>query len=294
MRKPALLWLPSITCNGNTHSFLNHPELAALTERYEVVYHPALPSEMTLPEVLEGKARCDVLVLEGAFRERGMQKCGKEVLDVALAYAKKARLIVTAGTCATFGGIFAQYDPKHIAGFGFNKTEPLPRLAPLRHKLVSLPGCPIHPRWMGYVLEMAAAGREIARDSLCRPKELYGYTVHQGCLRNEYFEWKVDTHGFGTKEGCMFYELGCQGPYTRGSCNKILWHDVNSKTRAGTPCFGCTEPDFPKTALFKTKTHMGIPAAMPLGVPKRAYLTLTGVAKSFHIKRLSAKLTEYE
>ncbi|MEO1959178.1 MAG: hypothetical protein ABGX23_06460 [Nautiliaceae bacterium] len=30
------------------------------------------------------------------------------------------------------------------------------------------------------------------------------------------------------------------------SCNKILWNEVNSKTRAGTPCFGCTGPTFPK------------------------------------------------
>jgi hydrogenase small subunit len=39
---------------------------------------------------------------------------------------------------------------------------------------------------------------------------------------------------------------------------------------------------------------MGIPERMPLGVPKRAYLTLTGVAKSFRIKRFMQKLTEYE
>ncbi|RUM69703.1 MAG: hydrogenase, partial [Sulfurovum sp.] len=28
--KPKLLWLQSITCNGNTHSFLNHPDLFSI------------------------------------------------------------------------------------------------------------------------------------------------------------------------------------------------------------------------------------------------------------------------
>jgi hydrogenase small subunit len=56
------------------------------------------------------------------------------------------------------------------------------------------------------------------------------------------------------------------------------------------PCVGCTEPDFPKQNLFHTKTNMGIPAIMPYGVPKRAYLTMTGIAKAFKIERLEKDL----
>ncbi|MEO1959179.1 MAG: hypothetical protein ABGX23_06465 [Nautiliaceae bacterium] len=37
---------------------------------------------------------------------------------------------------------------------------------------------------------------------------------------------------------------------------------------------------------------MGIPANIPLGVNKRAYLTLAGVAKSLKNERLSKKLIE--
>jgi hydrogenase small subunit len=141
---------------------------------------------------------------------------------------------------------------------------------------------------------MLAQEKEIIVDEFHRPKELYGITVHTGCTRNEYFEWKIDTKGFGFKEGCLFYELGCQAPYTHGSCNKILWNDTSSKTQVGTPCFGCTEPNFPKSNLFETKTNMGIPSKMPLGIPKRAYLTLTGVAKSFKIKRFEERVLDYD
>jgi hypothetical protein len=39
---------------------------------------------------------------------------------------------------------------------------------------------------------------------------------------------------------------------------------------------------------------MGIPTTMPLGVPKSAYLTATGIAKSFKIKRFEERIIDYE
>jgi hydrogenase small subunit len=55
---------------------------------------------------------------------------------------------------------------------------------------------------------------------------------------------------------------------------------------------GCTEPTFPKQNLFATKKNMGIPQYLPLGVNKRAYLTLAGIAKAFTIDRLENKLMD--
>ena len=292
--KPKLLWLQSITCNGNTHSFLNHPDLFSILSHFELVHHPVLESKYTMDNLIEGTLPCDVLILEGSFIEEGFAKGGVEVSHLIKTYAAKAKHIISVGTCATFGGIFKQNDPENISGFCFDLEKQTSRYKTYASKLISLPGCPIHPRWLSYVLLMIANKNKIAIDNLHRPVELYGYTVHTGCTRNEYFEWKIDTKNFGLKEGCLFYEQGCQGPYTRGSCNKILWNDTSSKTRVGTPCFGCTEPNYPQDSLFRTKTNMGIPAIMPLGVPRRAYLTLTGVVKSFKIKRFSEKLLEYD
>ena len=42
---------------------------------------------------------------------------------------------------------------------------------------------------------------------------------------------------------------------SHSSCNKILWNDINSKTRAGMPCIGCTEVDFPRNDMFETKKN---------------------------------------
>lgn len=292
--KPKLLWLQSITCNGNTHSFLNHPDLFSILSRFELVHHPILDTVYTIEDLIAYRIPCDVLIIEGAFTQTGMVKGGVEVSSLIAHYGTSAKYIITAGTCATFGGMFKQKDPDRISGLAFDGEETTERYEDFRDKLVSLPGCPIHPKWLGYVLMMIAEGREMPLDTMYRPQELYGTTVHTGCSRNEYFEWKVDAKGFGLKEGCLFYELGCQGPYTHGSCNRILWNDISSKTVAGTPCFGCTEPDFPKTTLFESETRMGIPARMPLGVPRRAYLTATGVAKSFKIKRLEERVIDYD
>jgi len=292
--KPKLLWLQSITCNGNAHSFFNHPDFFSILSSFELIHHPFIDTDHSFEEVLHGSVPCDILVLEGSFIEEGFTKDGIEVSHLIKAYAGKAKHIVSVGTCATFGGIFKQKDPDHISGFCFDGEEKTQRYETYASKLISLPGCPAHPKWISFVLMMLAADKKIVIDEMHRPVELYGYTVHNGCTRNEYFEWKIDTKGFGLKEGCLFYEQGCQGPYTKGSCNKILWNDVSSKTRVGTPCFGCTEPNFPKTTLFETQTNMGIPSKMPLGVPRRAYLTATGIAKSFTIKRFEERIIKYD
>ncbi len=293
-KKPKIIWLQSITCNANAHSFLNHPNLFSILSHFSLQYHPVLETSYGLKDLSELKVPCDILIIEGAIREEGWKKNDIEVAQMIRHYATRASYIITVGTCATFGGIFKQKDPKKISGFCFDNDKKTFRYDLYKEKLISLPGCPIHPEWLSYLLLMIQSKKKIPLDGMHRPRELYGYTVHNGCTRNEYFEWKVDTPGFGHKEGCLFYEQGCQAPYTHGSCNKILWNDVSSKTRIGTPCFGCTEPNFPKQNFFQTETNMGIPAQMPLGVPKRAYLMLAGVAKSFKIKRFSQTLLEYD
>jgi len=294
MPKPKLLWLQSITCNGDAHSFFNHPDLFSILSHFELMHHPLLTTVYTLDDVLAGNVPCDILILDGSFKRSGFKKAGREIYDVVMEYAEKAAHIITLGTCATFGGIYKEGDPENITGFCFNETEKTERYAYFHNKLISLPGCPAHPKWLSFVLMALSRNIPIPLDEMHRPQELYASTVHAGCLRNEYFEWKIDTKGHGLKEGCLFYENGCQAPYTHGSCNKIPWNEVSSKTAVGTPCFGCTEPTFPKKALFRTPTNMGIPSEVPLGISKRAYLTVTGIAKSFKIKKFEERMITYD
>jgi len=286
-------WLQGVTCNGNAHSFLNLEYLEELLQRIEFLYHPLLPSKKRLSEMAKCKTTCDILIFEGAY-DSALKRADILVDTILHHYAKNAKYIIAVGTCASFGGIFKASSPTTNSGILFNEEQKSGPLQAYAAKIINLSGCPVHPEWLGSTLHMIIDNSPIILDKEHRPKELYSSLVHHGCTRNEYFEWKVDADDFGQKEGCLFYKQGCRAPMTHGSCNTILWNGVNSKTRSGTPCFGCTESDFPRLNLFETKTNMSIPADVPLGVPKRAYLTLAGIAKTFHIKRLEEPLIDYK
>jgi len=292
-KKLTLLWLQGLTCNGNTHSFLNLPNLQYLLNRFEILLHPVLPSKSNFRDIYGCKKSCDILIFEGTF-DPLMKREDALISKVLIHYAKSAKNIIALGSCASFGGMFKASSPQRNSGLLFGNEKNLPPLEDFREKVINISGCPIHPQWLEYVLMMIDTDKKIELDELHRPIELYSSLAHHGCIRNEYFEWKVDADNFGEKEGCLYYKQGCRAPMTHSTCNKILWNEVSSKTRVGTPCFGCTEPDFPRKNLFFTKTNMSIPEDMPVGVPKRSYLTLAGIAKTFHIKRLEGKLIDYK
>jgi hydrogenase small subunit len=273
--KPKIIWIDAVGCNGCSHSFFNSPEIFSFFENFELLYHPLLDSEEFKIQ------KCDILIIEGALKSNFL-RLGYELNSLISELFYKAKKVIALGTCAVYGGIFGN-------GLMFEKDKK-GKFFKCKDKIINIPGCPVHPEWIMYVLNMIVGKKEIILDEYNRPLEIFAYTSHMGCTRNEYFEWKIDAESFGTKEGCLFYYQGCQGPFTHSSCNKILWNEVNSKVRAGTPCFGCTEPLFPKKGLFKTETFMGIPANIPLGVSKRAYLTLSGIAKSLTNERLTQKL----
>ncbi|WP_324172726.1 hydrogenase [Sulfurimonas sp.] len=289
MEKTRVLWLSAVACNGNTHSFLNYPFLEQFFNDFEFIYHPVIDSEYSLKDIVSKNIACDILLIEGSITPE-LKRADISVVKIIEKYSNIVSKIVTVGTCATFGGIFKDSQYEDIMGLHFDEDKPSNKFKNIKHKTISISGCPIHPEVLVNTMYSIRKNVKIQLDGFLRPKEYFSYTVHNGCVRNEYFEYKIDEHKFGELEGCMFYDHGCQAPFTHGSCNKILWNEVNSKTRAGLPCMGCTEPSFPKQNLFKTKKNMGIPENLPLGVGKRTYLTLAGISKAFTIDRLQKKL----
>ena len=292
-KKPSLIWFQGLTCNGNTHSFLNLENLGHLLDKFEILLHPSLPSTQNFNTISGLGIKCDIFIFEGAY-DPLMKRNDTLISKIVEHYATSAQYVIALGSCASFGGIFKASAPDRNSGLLFNEQDKSGPLLKHEAKVINISGCPIHPEWLAYTLNMIEKGKEVEIDALHRPIELYSTLAHHGCTRNEYFEWKVDTKGFGEKEGCLYYKQGCRAPMTHSSCNKILWNEVSSKTRVGTPCFGCTEPSFPRKNLFSTKTNMSIPEDVPLGVPKRSYLTMAGIAKTFHISRLEGKLIDYK
>ncbi|MBD3842637.1 MAG: hydrogenase [Campylobacterales bacterium] len=287
-----MLWLSSLSCYGNVHSFFNYKYIDKFLEDFEFVYHPSIESPYSLDDIATLDLPCDILLLEGTL-EDDLKKGNALIKDLIVKYATKAKKILTVGTCASFGGVFLNNQPNRY-GFLYTNDQPHQRFETFKEKTINISGCPIHPEALANTLYSIKNSYFIPLDSLQRPKDFYGYTVHNGCVRNEYFEYKIDSFKYGNLEGCMFYDHGCQGPFSSASCNRLLWNETSSKTRSGHPCLGCTEPSFPKPSLFQTQKNMGMPANMPKGVPKRAYIAFAGVAKAFEIKRFHTKIMEDE
>ena len=292
--KPKVLWFQAITCNGNTHSFLsaNDNRMKLFLDSFDLIYHPSLTTDITLNEILNLNIKIDFLLVEGAItsNERFFSISNSSTYNLLNKLVQKTKYLIAVGSCASFGGIHAKFEQNDDIK-GLSKSIDNKNLDILNHPIINLTGCPVHPEWILQTLFSLKDYGKMQLDEKGRPKELYSSLAHHGCTRNEYFEWKVETKSFGLKEGCLFYEQGCRGPMTHSNCNKILWNDVNSKTRVGMPCIGCTEFDFPRENMFETRKNIGIPHEVPLGVPKRAYLSLTGIAKTFKIERLHKKLT---
>jgi hydrogenase small subunit len=294
-KKPKVLWLQAITCNGNTHSFLsaNNNRMRLFLNSFDLIYHPSLTTDITIKEIIEKKINFDFLLVEGAIssNKEFFSISGYSPYEMLNILVKRTKYLIAVGSCASYGGLHAKFEQNSdIQGIGDSLSSE--NLYILKHPVVNLTGCPAHPEWIIQTLFSLKDYGKMALDEKGRPKELYYGLAHHGCTRNEYFEWKVEVKHFGLKEGCLFYEQGCRGPMTHSNCNKILWNDVSTKTRAGMPCIGCTEFDFPRENMLETKKNIGIPNEVPLEVSKRAYLSLTGIAKTFKIGRLNKKLID--
>ena len=292
--KPTLVWFCAITCNGNTHSLLssNSNRLEQFLDSFELIFHPSLTLDKTLDDVLSSDETIDFLLVEGAIssNEKFFTISNNTALNHLNNLASKSKYIICVGSCASYGGVHAKFENSGKIGGVLDFIDEEIK-ANLSHEIINLTGCPVHPEWILQTLFTLKTFNKIPLDEQNRPKELYSNLAHHGCTRNEYFEWKVEGN-FGQKEGCLFYSQGCRAPMTHSSCNKILWNEVSSKTRVGMPCIGCTEFDFPRNDMLETKKNMGIPFEVPIGISKRAYLTISGVAKSFTIDRLHKKLMD--
>ena len=306
-----VLWLQGGACSGNTMSFLNadEPNVVDLIVDFglNVLWHPSLGLEMgenaqkIFNDCVSGKTPLDIFVFEGSVIEgpngtgRFDMFADRPMKDWVDDLTKAASIVVAIGDCACFGGIPAMApNPSDSTGLQFHRQAKGGYLgndftAKSGLPVINIPGCPAHPDWITQIIVALATGRtgDIALDDLHRPQTFFKSFVHNGCTRNSFFEFKQSTvkFGEGTRTGCLFSEFGCRGPLTHGPCNRILWNRQSSKTRAGMPCLGCTEPEFPHADLapgtvFKTAKVAGvIPKELPPGEGHLSYMTLAAAAR---------------
>jgi hydrogenase small subunit len=304
-----LIWLQGGACSGNTMSFLNaeEPSVCDLVTDFgiNVLWHPSLGIELgeglqkLLRSAASGEVPLDIFVFEGTVIRAPSGSgewnrfAGRPMMEWVRALAQAARYTIAIGDCASWGGIPAtDPNPTESVGLQYLKRDHGGFLGKdYRSKaglpVINIPGCPAHPDWITQILVSVATGSasEISLDDLQRPKTFFSSFTQTGCTRNMHFSYKVSATEFGQRKGCLFYDLGCRGPMTHSPCNRILWNRQSSKTRAGMPCLGCTEPEFPFSDLapgtvFKTQTLMGVPRTLPTGLDKVGYVKMMAVTKA--------------
>jgi Ni,Fe-hydrogenase I small subunit len=306
-----LYWLQCGGCGGDSVAMLSleSPDFAELLRLLdiEVLWHPSLSNgspthhRRLLEGILSGDRPLDFLCVEGAV-VRGPGGTGmydtldsKPKKDLVAGLAKRAQYIMAVGTCSSYGGIGADGEIE-ATGLQFFKRAKGGFLGagfatPGGHPVINLPGCPCHYDVVGGVLAALSLGTPLPLNEYNAPLEWYGLLIHQGCVRNEYHEYRVEERDFGEK-GCLFFYRGCHGPVTSGPCNKLLWNRRSSKTRIGVPCHGCTEPDFPQAhPFFRTRAIADVPLELPNGVDRAHYLAYKAMAAAAAPERLRERKT---
>ncbi len=192
------------------------------------------------------------------------------MVDAMRKYATAANAIIAVGSCAAFGGIPAA-TPNPTGAMSVKNA--LSYLG-IQKPVINIPGCPMHPDWLvGTVIDILG-GQNVNLDSNGRPTKYFGTLVHDNCPNLSSFNTNysgqlshagnqaclachanTDTHvpnprSLGTA-GCLF-ALGCKGRLSHGDCPTRKWNNpaqntagVNWCVGAGSPCIGCTEPNFP-------------------------------------------------
>ena len=304
-----LYWLQCGACGGDSMSLLNisSPDLTELAREIglNLLWHPSLSNhsvgehEQILDDLLAGKLPLDILCVEGFVISGPDGKGGYDLLgerpklDIVRQLAVRAQVVIAAGTCASFGGVgnigdvaasglqFSGEEPGGVLGADYRSGSGLP--------VVNLPGCPTHSGVLADTLMGISDGQLPDLNHQQAPRQWFDMLVHQGCLRNEYHEFRVEEREFGER-GCLFFYRGCRGPLTSGPCNKLLWNRRSSKTNVGVPCVGCTDPNFPQQhPFFQTPNIADVPLELPAGVDRAHYLAYKGMAAAAAPDRLKKR-----
>jgi len=265
-RKYPIVWIQGAGCTGCSISVLNSvsPRIQNLLldelvpgHRLNLLFHATImagqgePVIKVLKDTEKNRKGGYILVVEGAIptAQGGIygsigERDGKHltILQSVQELGRNALLTISLGTCSAFGGIpAAESNPTLCKGVKdiFDEKQ-------IDTPVINVPGCPPHPDWfVGTVSAILFSGiQALDLDDLARPRLFYGKLIHENCPRRADFDKGKFAKVLGDA-GCM-YELGCKGHYTYADCPLRQWNNgVSWCVKAGSPCLGCVEPEFP-------------------------------------------------
>jgi len=249
--KAPVIWLECDTCAGDILSLANaaSPGLEqVLFDLIDLEYDALLTGAQgqtamdNIGRVASERRGEFILVIEGTLPRDEFAIVGARAgvplsaRQAARELASAARYTIAAGTCASFGGIYAAPP---------NPTDSRPASAVVPpERLINVPGCPVHPDWLLGTLTHVLLYGLPELDRRRRPKMFFGSTIHDHCPRRTQFEQGQFAARPGG-DGC-YYKIGCKGPVTESDCPLREWNDRrNWPIGANTPCIGCTSHEWP-------------------------------------------------
>jgi hydrogenase small subunit len=244
---PPVVWIQAQGCSGCSVSLLNtiHYMTAdtLLAGTINLNYHSTLMSaagDMASAEAMSTALNGGyVLVVEGAIPMGAFEDCcylwpGMTAWDGVRALARNAARVIAVGSCSSYGGVVAGSPNPTNAGSVADCIG--------KKRVINIPGCPAHPDWIVGTVATLLRGRVPELDSARRPKMFFSTKVHERC------PYKDDE---GPRSRCLIGE-GCRGKEVYSDCPTRRWNasspqgfGVNWCVGAGSPCHGCTEPNFP-------------------------------------------------
>ncbi len=257
-KKPNIVWIHASSCSGCSTSFLNIEDVPLtdiLTEFSNIMFHPDISSAtgddvINILNTAAKEFKNDyILVVEGSVPLGLPHAClmgDKPIMDWVDLLAKNATAVISAGTCAVFGGITT------MEGMtcGAVSIDDFMEKRNIHKPIVSLPNCPMKPEHLVYtLLHYGRLGKLPTLDSSNRPLQFYERTIHDRCIYYSDYQEKIFAKFIGDR-GCLF-KLGCQGPITKNDC-LVLGHnaDTNTCIKAGHPCIGCASEHFPRQIMY--------------------------------------------
>ncbi len=235
--RPPFIWLQFAECTGCTEAFLRSSSPFIddlLLNKISLEYHETLmaPSgdaaTKSLTDAVSKYAGQFFVITEGSIPTANSGNFGmiggKTMLQIAQDVCSQAKMMISLGTCAAFGGLPAAKgnltgaDCVHGALGGI--------------QTIKMPGCPPNPvNFAALIVNYLLFSDWPAVDTLGRPTFAYGSTVHSQCPRN------------GT-QWCLA-GFGCRGPATYHNCPTVRYNDKTSWcVQADVPCKGCAQPGF--------------------------------------------------
>jgi [NiFe] hydrogenase small subunit len=253
-KRPTVVYMHFAECTGCSIAFLRTAEPyldELLFDVFSLEYHEtfmAAAGEAAKNALYEAMESPDgfIAIVEGAIptAEKGIHGtiADMTMYDIGPHVLPKAKLVISFGTCAAYGGIQAAR-PNPTGAKGINECYGDQGVA-----AVNVPGCPPPPANLIGTIAHFLEHKEIPRmDPLRRPRMFYGESVHDLCERLDHFENGEFAYSFESEEaakGWCLYELGCRGPEAFNNCPKVLFNETSWPVKAGHPCIGCSEPGF--------------------------------------------------